>query len=1010
MVGEKLEKEDAQWTDTGIEDKTRLKPTLPCVSQKPINADTNFNKEAAARSHAPAQSSTSSLRTEKQEGKDALTHGPAQVYNEVVAMKVLGSSVGGPDVDETSDKLEHDALDAEMKALELKVQLADMKARVARDKADAASTARSRSDRGAGLTHGHTLAPTEEKGLIRGAGRELAGKLNRRHIWNPDSSASSMETAVGKPQTTPAVRDTAGTVPDPWSADVCQLQEQKSDNQEKVVPAALTIVETSSSTIRMPKPKSASAGPCPAVPISVATTPPRLPRKSIEKRTPSVPRSDSRGSKGADMEVATACGSDAEVLDLQARNTLLATQAEHERQQRLILEQQMNAMVAEANNVVVNKDVAIDTVKKTAEDQHASIVISIQQQHEKAVAAMQLQHQNDMARLSAQAEKAANDAGSQASAANTHMQASTAAMQRYEQQFQQMQSQMQQQIQELHNQSQAQVVQVQQQLEYSHQQLADVWRENEQLKHRAEIAEQHITAVANTATHTIPAVPLNPTQYHYIGEVGGGSMISPTEAPTMTLPATTKTVAGAGGPPDDPNGTGWGSSSWYDAGSQQPAHQHFGGAGQHLGSGPGGLPPGGGGPPGDNNGPGGNGPGVPGGNGPGGPNGPNGPGGPHGTPPPMPNSMEDFFRRINENFKTDKELRLADLPTPPKFKAWRNKLRTTLAQHIPKKADAVLKWILKVEQSDITFEDLANSEDFPELDVILLAAINRICVGELGRKINQLIDDKVKKDCTLVRGRQALWVIYDANKTAEDSGAIYDINDLIAVVWLGDAKLQQFLLNWDAVIIGCNGDIPDKQIRALFIERLRYSDKLKHDVAYYDRLKDGHPEKTYNWLHERVEAILHRERMATNREQQSAAHGSGKGPGAPAKGDYKQTKGDPKGGPKDPKKGDPKGLRKGDPKGKGKGKDKKGGSYASSRSSSPGSASGDSAPEGGLRLCRFWKKGNCKFGDKCTFRHFYHENEKPSDKNGEEKPAAAAKAKAEPKKKADGSGAAAVQY
>ena len=181
----------------------------------------------------------------------------------------------------------------------------------------------------------------------------------------------------------------------------------------------------------------------------------------------------------------------------------------------------------------------------------------------------------------------------------------------------------------------------------------------------------------------------------------------------------------------------------------------------------------------------------------------------------MPNSMEDFFRRINENFKTDKELRLADLPTPPKFKAWRNKLRTTLAQHIPKKADAVLKWILKVEQSDITFEDLANSEDFPELDVILLAAINRICVGELGRKINQLIDDKVKKDCTLVRGRQALWVIYDANKTAEDSGAIYDISDLIAVVWLGDAKLQQFLLNWDAVIIGCNGDIPDKQIRAL---------------------------------------------------------------------------------------------------------------------------------------------------------------------------------------------------
>ena len=109
---------------------------------------------------------------------------------------------------------------------------------------------------------------------------------------------------------------------------------------------------------------------------------------------------------------------------------------------------------------------------------------------------------------------------------------------------------------------------------------------------------------------------------------------------------------------------------------------------------------------------------------------------------------------------------------------------------------------MKVEKKDILYTDLEDSEGFPELDVVLAAAVGKILVGELGRKINQLIDDTVKIHQKPPRGRQLLWHIYSYNKTAEDSGAIYDITDLSKIQWLGDDKIFQLQLNWDSTLVG----------------------------------------------------------------------------------------------------------------------------------------------------------------------------------------------------------------
>ena len=150
--------------------------------------------------------------------------------------------------------------------------------------------------------------------------------------------------------------------------------------------------------------------------------------------------------------------------------------------------------------------------------------------------------------------------------------------------------------------------------------------------------------------------------------------------------------------------------------------------------------------------------------------------------------MEDLFKKLGESVKTNKDLILPDLPTAPKFKTWRNRVRLQVSQHMPKRADDVMEWILKVEKKDITYVELGNSDDFYELDIVLAAAIGKILVGELGRKIHQLIDDTVKIHRKPPRGRQLLWHIYSYNKTAVDAGAIYDITDIIKVAWLGDER------------------------------------------------------------------------------------------------------------------------------------------------------------------------------------------------------------------------------
>ena len=131
--------------------------------------------------------------------------------------------------------------------------------------------------------------------------------------------------------------------------------------------------------------------------------------------------------------------------------------------------------------------------------------------------------------------------------------------------------------------------------------------------------------------------------------------------------------------------------------------------------------------------------------------------------------------------KEAETVKLSAIPeNPVKFKAWKSDVRAQIAA-ASGKADKGLIWALEVEKETATFGSLRDSGKFPTLDVKLSAALTKLAHGDLGREI-ALQQEQAAKCGRLLRGRQALYMIYQHFKTAEEAGALYDLVDLTKVL------------------------------------------------------------------------------------------------------------------------------------------------------------------------------------------------------------------------------------
>ena len=238
--------------------------------------------------------------------------------------------------------------------------------------------------------------------------------------------------------------------------------------------------------------------------------------------------------------------------------------------------------------------------------------------------------------------------------------------------------------------------------------------------------------------------------------------------------------------------------------------------------------------------------------------------------------------QVLRKIKEADQVKIPALPEMAGFRAWRVALRDEVVA-ASGRGDAAFAWIQLVEHPDATSEALAVSGNkFQSIDLKLKAALAKIAHGDLGRQLTQATEDEAKRGRPL-KGRQALLLIYRYFEINEEAGVIYSITDLMAVRWLGDEKIETFLNSWIAVLSGMREEPPLRVKEELFLEQMRKSQVLREEVAHYDRVEKGDPDKTYDFLVKSIRKFLERKRHRQNRQDMVKALSGGQvRPGAAA--------------------------------------------------------------------------------------------------------------------------------
>ena len=172
-----------------------------------------------------------------------------------------------------------------------------------------------------------------------------------------------------------------------------------------------------------------------------------------------------------------------------------------------------------------------------------------------------------------------------------------------------------------------------------------------------------------------------------------------------------------------------------------------------------------------------------------------------------------------------------------------------------------------------------------------------------------LDDMQLGKDGKRLTGRQMLRMFYDTLDMSHAGGKHFLFETVWTIQLQGNdpGNLEKFLNKWDEALYNLDGQsLPDDALLAVFLRQLEAKKALPDDLAYFNRLEDPHPDRSYQWLHKRVVQHVERHRSAVNLASYRKAHD---GSAMPAGGDTR-GRGGKRGG---------RGGRKADGKGDGRG-------------------------------------------------------------------------------------------
>ena len=176
-------------------------------------------------------------------------------------------------------------------------------------------------------------------------------------------------------------------------------------------------------------------------------------------------------------------------------------------------------------------------------------------------------------------------------------------------------------------------------------------------------------------------------------------------------------------------------------------------------------------------------------------------------------------------------------------------------------------------------------------------------------------------------------------------------------------NLKVFLSNWDQVLAGIQ-KVPDENVlETLFLNQIKNSKNINHDLQEYFRAEDGSSTKSYDYLITAVRRFLERERLEVNRERIARNLGASSSTTVPAVGDkvgyipkgycvkWNKTGNCSNDQCKFKHEKPPKRER------------------STSRTSERGRSPSRDDKGKGKKICKFWKQGRCDRGNQCKFKH-----------------------------------------
>ena len=128
------------------------------------------------------------------------------------------------------------------------------------------------------------------------------------------------------------------------------------------------------------------------------------------------------------------------------------------------------------------------------------------------------------------------------------------------------------------------------------------------------------------------------------------------------------------------------------------------------------------------------------------------------------------------------------------FESWKIHIRGNI-DPAARGNDEAFEWIMAVEDASVSYEDLGEKSAFPSIAAKLAGAIQTVSKGHI-EKILATSSTEAARQKQRLAGRQLLPLIYNQYAVDEEGGRLFELEDLMALTYPGDAHMQQFLPTW----------------------------------------------------------------------------------------------------------------------------------------------------------------------------------------------------------------------